>query len=95
LRGDECRITNKPTKDNVENNIINDSFDSSYSEEISEHLSRVNMDSWYYIYANYVNPTLKNNKDSSINVNENYSKVAKYVTNNSNLENKPEKIKLK
>ena len=76
MRGDECRITNKPTKkDIVENNIINDSFDSSYSDEIKEHLSRVNMDPWFYIYANYVNPTLKKNKDSVFNGNENYSKV--------------------
>ena len=60
LREDDDKITNNPTKkDNVENNIINDSFDSSYSDEIKEHLSMVNMDPWFYIYANYVNPTIK------------------------------------
>lgn len=95
MRGDDCTITINPTKkDNVEKNIINDSFDSFYSDEIEEHLGKVNMDPWYYIYANYVNPTLKKDKDSVFHGNENYSKVAKYVTNNFNLENKLEKIKL-
>jgi hypothetical protein len=29
---------------------------------ISEHLASVNMDPWYYIYENYINPKLKPNE---------------------------------
>ena len=39
---------------NTEKNLIKDSFDPSYSNKIQEHLSNVNMDSWFFIYENYV-----------------------------------------
>jgi len=32
-----------------------------HSEEIKENLADVNMDAWFYIYENYVNPDLKKN----------------------------------
>jgi len=57
-------VTSKPKKqDSADKNIVTDSFDSSYSNEIKDHLSNVNMDPWYYIYGNYVNPPSKKNKD--------------------------------
>ena len=40
-------------------NILNDTFDLSYSEKIIKHLDNVNMDPWFYIYSNYVNPSPK------------------------------------
>lgn len=55
----------KPKKeDDLEKDPINDLFDSSYSDEIKDHLSMINMDPWYYIYANYVNPTPKKDRES-------------------------------
>jgi len=63
-KGDEFTMTDRPAKkENLpNNNNLNDSFDSSYSNEIKDHLSKVNMDPWYYIYGNYVNPPSKKNK---------------------------------
>jgi hypothetical protein len=61
LSGDEIILTEDPSKkqSESEDETIDDSFDSSYSEEIKEHLDKVNMDPWYYIYTNYVNPASK------------------------------------
>ena len=39
-----------------------DSFDVSYSNKILRHLDRINMDPWYFIYSNYVNPPSKEEK---------------------------------
>jgi len=36
-----------------------DTFDWSYSNEIQDYLDSVNLDPWYYIYENYVNPPPK------------------------------------
>ena len=65
-RGDKFMAGDNPIKkkhDDVKNDIANDSFDYSYSNEIKEHLNSVNMDPWYYVYENYVNPDLKKRKD--------------------------------
>jgi len=62
LQGDELKIKSRSTKqDNTENKIANDS--SLHSEAIKENLDNVNMDPWYYIYENYVNPNPKKNED--------------------------------
>ena len=38
-------------------------IDSSFhSQEIKDNLNDVNMEAWYYIYENFVNPTLTKNK---------------------------------
>jgi len=41
--------------------ILSDS--SLHSEAIKENLDHVNMEPWYYIYENYVNPGLKRKID--------------------------------
>jgi len=67
LEGDEYMVSNKQTKNqkDSESNETKDSFDMSYSNKILKHLENVNMDPWYYIYSNYVNPT--SNKSNSKN----------------------------
>jgi len=34
-----------------------------HSKEIQENLDNINMDPWFYIYQNFVNPSPKKNKD--------------------------------
>jgi hypothetical protein len=65
-------LNDKFTKkqDSIKNNSFKDSFDSSYANEIQEHLSKVNMDPWYYIYSNYVNPPSKSKKEKDFQKNE-------------------------
>ncbi|MDH3765526.1 MAG: hypothetical protein OER82_06920 [Nitrosopumilus sp.] len=55
----------KETK-NKDINVKNNSDDTAvtsdsplHSEAIKENLDNVNMEAWYYIYQNYVNPGLK------------------------------------
>jgi len=49
---------------NVKNNISNEPFNFSlHSNEIKDNLDKINMDPWYYIYENYVNPDSKKPKD--------------------------------
>lgn len=43
---------------------MDDFFDISYSNEMLAHLDKVNMDPWFYVYTNYVNPLQK--KESKI-----------------------------
>ncbi len=45
---------------NVEDKTTIDS--SLHSQEIKENLGEVNMEAWYYIYENFVNPDPKKNK---------------------------------
>ncbi len=37
-------------------------IDALHSQEIKDNLDEVNMDAWYYIYQNFVNPPPKKNK---------------------------------
>jgi hypothetical protein len=48
-----------PKEINSKSNISNDTFDVSYSDKIIRHLDKVNMEPWFYIYSNYVNPSSK------------------------------------
>lgn len=53
----------KDTKD-VEKTKNNDSTAASlHSKEIEENLDGVNMEAWFYIYENYVNPSPKKSND--------------------------------
>ena len=45
---------------NMKDKTIIDS--SLHSQEIKENLDEVNMEAWYYIYENYVNPPPTKNK---------------------------------
>ena len=58
-------VASKPQKNSKGENIA-ESFDSTYSDEIKDHLNKVNMDAWYYIYGNYVNPTSKKDQEKSV-----------------------------
>jgi len=56
----------KDTKSNdIDVKVDNtDSSDSSlHSDAIKKNLDGVNMEPWYYIYGNFINPELKKKKD--------------------------------
>jgi len=53
-------ISKEKNKNPVDSAVPPDS--SLHSNEIKENLDSVNMDPWYYIYENYVNPDLKKRK---------------------------------
>lgn len=68
LRSSDNYIMIKNSKNDNNNKVKDDDAKTApdlslHSEEIKENLNNVNMDPWFYIYENYVNPNPKKSKD--------------------------------